>query len=51
MYHHVGFTPLDITVWIALVGIWIAAVGRGFKGNMIPTKDPTLGLSLAHEVQ
>jgi hypothetical protein len=50
-FHHVGFSPVDITVWIALVGIFLAAVGRNLKGNLIPTKDPTLPLSLAHEVQ
>jgi hypothetical protein len=38
-------------VWLGLVGVWIAGVGRGLTGNLIPTKDPTLPLSLAHEVQ
>jgi len=47
--HHVGFTPLDITVWFALIGIFLVGVGRGLTGNLIPVKDPTLGLSLAHE--
>jgi len=47
--HHVGFTPLDITVWFALIGILLVGVGRGLTGNLIPVKDPTLGLSLAHE--
>jgi len=50
-FHHVGFTPLDVTVWIALVGLLLAGIGRNLKGNLIPTKDPTLGLSLSHEVQ
>ena len=50
-FHHVGFTPLDITVWISLCGLLLAGIGRNLKGNLIPTKDPTLGLSLAHEVQ
>jgi len=49
--HHVGFSPVDITVWIGLVGVWIAGVGRGLTGNLLPVKDPTLPLSLAHEVQ
>lgn len=49
--HHVGFSPVDITVWIALVGVFLIGVGRNLKGNLIPTKDPTLPLSLAHEVQ
>lgn len=47
--HHVGFTPLDITVWFALVGILLVGIGRNLTGNLIPVKDPTLGLSLAHE--
>jgi len=48
--HHVGFSPVDVTVWIALIGWFIAGVGMRLKGNLIPTKDPTLPLSLAHEV-
>lgn len=48
-YHHVGFTPLDITVWLGLVGVLLVGIGRNLKGNLIPVKDPTLGLSLAHE--
>jgi hypothetical protein len=47
--HHVGFTALDITVWIGLVGVLLAGIGRNLTGNLIPVKDPTLGLSLAHE--
>jgi hypothetical protein len=47
--HHVGFTPMDITVWFALIGILLVGIGRGLTGNLIPVKDPTLGLSLAHE--
>ncbi|HTL85859.1 MAG TPA: hypothetical protein VL856_11790 [Acidimicrobiia bacterium] len=49
--HHVGFSPVDITVWIALIGILLAGVGRNLKGNLIPIKDPTLPLALGHEVQ
>jgi hypothetical protein len=49
--HHVGFEAVDVTVWLALVGVWIFAVGRNLRGNLIPIKDPTLPLSLAHEVQ
>ncbi len=48
-YHHVGFSPLDITVWFALIGVLLFAIGRNLRGNLIPVKDPTLGLSLAHE--
>jgi hypothetical protein len=47
--HHVGFSPLDITVWIGLVGVLLIGIGRNLHGNLIPVKDPTLGLSLAHE--
>jgi len=47
--HHVGFTPIDITVWIGLVGLLLVGIGRNLTGNLIPVKDPTLGMSLAHE--
>ena len=50
-YHHVGFSALDITTWIGLCGVFLAAIGRNLTGNLIPIKDPTLGLSLNHEVQ
>jgi hypothetical protein len=48
-YHHVGFSPLDITVWLALIGVLLFGIGRNLRGNLIPVKDPTLGVSLAHE--
>jgi len=48
-YHHVGFSALDITVWIGLIGVLLAGFGKNLHGNLIPVKDPTLGLSLAHE--
>jgi hypothetical protein len=48
-YHHVGFSPLDVTVWLGLIGVLLAGFGRNLHGNLIPVKDPTLGLSLAHE--
>jgi hypothetical protein len=48
-YHHVGFSPVDITVWFALIGVLLFGIGRNLRGNLIPIKDPTLGLSLAHE--
>lgn len=47
--HQVGFAPVDIAVWIALVGLFLVGVGRKLTNNLIPVKDPTLGLSLAHE--
>jgi hypothetical protein len=45
----VGFNFGDITTWIALLCFFVAAVGRGMRGNLIPIKDPNLGASLAHE--
>ena len=48
-HHHVGLSAVDFTVWIALVGILLAGIGRNLTGNLIPVKDPTLGMSLAHE--
>ncbi len=50
-FHRVGFSPVDVTVWIGLVGVFLFGLGRNLKGNLIPTKDPTLPASLAHEVQ
>ena len=47
--HHVGFSGVDIMVWIAMIGVLMVGIGRNLKGNLIPVKDPTLGLSLAHE--
>lgn len=47
--HHVAFNPLDIMVWIGLCGVLLVGIGRNLTGNLIPVKDPTLGLSLAHE--
>ena len=47
--HHVGFSFIDISVWFALIGFFLVGTGRSLKGNLIPIKDPTLGLSLAHE--
>jgi len=47
--HHVGLSGVDVTVWIAMIGFLLVGIGRNLKGNLIPVKDPTLGLSLAHE--
>jgi hypothetical protein len=47
--HHVGFTPLDITLWLAMCGVFLIGVGRNLTGNLIPIKDPTLPRSLGHE--
>ena len=48
-HHHVGLSAVDFTVWIALVGILLIGIGRNLTGNLLPVKDPTLGMSLAHE--
>jgi len=47
--HHVGFSLIDITVLLGLIGILLAGIGRNLRGNLLPIKDPTLGLSLGHE--
>jgi hypothetical protein len=47
--HHVGFSPVDVTVWVAMIGVLLIGIGRSLTGNLIPIKDPTLPLSLAHE--
>lgn len=49
-HHHVGLSAVDLTVWIALIGVLLVGIGKNLKGNLIPVKDPTLGMSLAHEV-
>jgi len=47
--HRIGFSPVDITTWLGLIGILIAGVGMSLKGNLIPTKDPQLPNSLGFE--
>jgi hypothetical protein len=47
--HVVGFSALDVTVWFGLIGVLLAGFGWNLRGNLIPVKDPTLGLSLVHE--
>jgi hypothetical protein len=49
-HHHVGLAAVDFTVWIALIGVLLVGIGRNLTGNLIPTKDPTLPMSLGHEV-
>ncbi len=49
-HHHVGLSAVDITVWIAMIGVTLIGIGRNLHGNLIPTKDPTLPMSLGHEV-
>jgi hypothetical protein len=48
-HHHVGLSAVDFTVWIALIGVLLVGIGRNLTGNLIPIKDPTLGMSLGHE--
>ena len=48
-HHHVGLSPVDFTVWLALLGVLLVGIGKNLTGNLIPVKDPTLGMSLAHE--
>jgi hypothetical protein len=48
-HHHVSVSPVDFTVWIALLGVLLIGIGRNLTGNLIPVKDPTLGMSLGHE--
>jgi hypothetical protein len=47
--HRVGLSAVDITLWLSMIGFLIAGIGRSLTGNLIPIKDPTLGLSLAQE--
>lgn len=47
--HHIGFSAVDVTTWIGLIGVLVAGVGMSLKGNLIPTKDPQLPSSLAFE--
>jgi hypothetical protein len=48
--HSVGLSAVDFTVWIMMIGVVLLGIGRSLKGNLIPVKDPTLGMSLGHEV-
>jgi hypothetical protein len=45
----VDFNVGDVVTWFGLIALFIGAIGRGMKGNLIPVKDPNLGASLAHE--
>ncbi len=47
--HSIGFSLMDITTWLALVALFLAAVGKSMKGNLMPIKDPKLGECLAFE--
>ena len=45
----VNFNVGDVVAWFGVIALFIGAIGRGMKGNLIPVKDPNLGASLAHE--
>jgi hypothetical protein len=45
----VGFAPVDITMWFCMIGVFLFAVGRNLRGNLIPIKDPNLPSSLSFE--
>ncbi len=47
--HKIGFHFMDLTLWLAMVGLFIAGIGKVMKGNLIPVKDPKLGECLAFE--
>jgi hypothetical protein len=47
--HSYQFAFSDWTLLFALIAFFLAAVGRQMKGNLVPTKNPTLGASLAFE--
>jgi hypothetical protein len=47
--HTVGFSPVDVTLWLAMIGVFLLALGRSMTGNLIPVKDPQLPSSLSFE--
>jgi hypothetical protein len=47
--HTVGFSPVDVTMWLAMIGVFLFAVGRAMTGNLIAIKDPNLPASLSFE--
>lgn len=47
--HTIGFHFVDITMWAALLGVFLFAVGRAMTGNLIAVKDPNLPASLSFE--
>ena len=48
-HNKVGFHAVDVTVWLAMIGLFVAGIGRVMKGNLLPIKDPKLGESIAFE--
>jgi hypothetical protein len=47
--HHYKFDIGDVLLLLSMIALFIGAVGRQMKGNIIPVKDPNLGASLAFE--
>lgn len=48
--HRIPFSVLDVLCWIGLAAVFAAAaIARARKGNLIPTRDPRLGSSMAFE--
>lgn len=47
--YKVGAHFMDVTLLLGMIGIWLAAVGRTMKGNLVPVHDPKLGECLAFE--
>jgi hypothetical protein len=47
--HEYHFAASDVLCLLGLLAIFIAAVGRQMRGNLVPVKDPNLGASLAFE--
>lgn len=47
--HQVQISIIDLLTLAGLVLVFIGAIGRKLKGNLLPVKDPTLGQSLAFE--
>ena len=45
----VGFHAVDVTLLFAMVGLFIAGIGRVMKGNLMPIKDPKLPEALGFE--
>ena len=47
--HKVGFHAMDLTLLVGMIGLFLAAVGKAMKGNLLPVHDPKLGECLAFE--
>jgi hypothetical protein len=47
--HQYQFAISDVLSLLGMTLVFIAAIGRQMRGNLVPTKDPNLGASLAFE--